>query len=1036
MPRRRCAIVPHVDRHLVRHAMDASTTPVFGWTVASSCKFLQVAYAIQIAALAATPPSRVVHVKSNQSEGVAYPDNLPPLASGTAHVLTVTATFADGSNAIGSSPFVTALSQSAMEAVRPMWHTNDSAKYVLFRAVVPAAPAAAAAYLAVSAKPSPAWNKPHGVNTSHLLCSYKLWVNGVPLGVGPGRIVGNRIAVDTFNVTRLLSPRQPNVIAISAYYQTKRDSFDSTAPDDHGGVVAILHSGGATIADRTDPLPPLHWSAFDATAATNPSLGAERHGDGTRAYNSPHENFLGALYPFSWRTSPNLTASDHVDGWSAAVPRALFAEGLAPKRAYPVSLRPIPASSFALLPPNTPSTYRYVIDFGHNFQGHVNISFASGAPGQRVVVRLGEQLLTNGSVKWVSESKNVWNEVWTLRGDGARETYVPHEYAEFRWAEIIGAPELPTPERVNGWQVHYPFDGELNENGLVTIETSDAYASSDAAAMMGAADGLTRIETSDAALSAVWELVRHTIKAAALDLNTDSNTRQRDLCTLDAWLTTRYQSGVAPATAVHLRRRVTQSMWEPNGYVNYWTEFLVAHVGALHDYVFDYGDTTLAKYLWNLSWQFPLPTATSAASGDPATAAAPAPERGRPKDPPPQNKEHFSLTAFWNASTQLVHETPRPLVDWPRSSGIDTDAEKSSHCAELCVQMNAYAVQAHEWIAGLAQTLGKTSDATTYAARAAAIRAAAQAAFSTTKCDVSPSTLHSQQRNSHAALADADQMECYRDNLASISPAYTSATAASTAAFATLPGSAAGVLALVPFLAARNARRGASHGLEVSGWMAGFMCEGVYRAAGEVSEGPLPLASVSRAVEFVYSVLVNRGANSWLSMIAQNATMTMESWTLPPLEDEGGGTFSHPWTAAPAYLIPRFLMGVRPLDTAWRRVAIRPLPPKSLKSASVHMPTMRGEIALSFAMSRRHTVFAANVTLPGNTVAQLCLPRYLFEDGTGPSPAASTHPAPSRCTISIGGEEQPLLEGGLTGGMACLAGDLGPGSHTALLRCP
>ena len=62
---------------------------------------------------------------------------------------------------------------------------------------------------------------------------------------------------------------------------------------------------------------------------------------------------------------------------------------------------------------------------------------------------------------------------------------------------------------------------------------------------------------------------RHTINAAAIDLNTDSNTRQRDLCTLDAWLATRYQGGVAPGTAYHLRKRVVQNMFEPNGFVNW-----------------------------------------------------------------------------------------------------------------------------------------------------------------------------------------------------------------------------------------------------------------------------------------------------------------------------------------------------------------------------------------------------------------------------------------------------------------------------------
>lgn len=91
---------------------------------------------------------------------------------------------------------------------------------------------------------------------------------------------------------------------------------------------------------------------------------------------------------------------------------------------------------------------------------------------------------------------------------------------------------------------------------------------------------------------------------------------------------------------------------------------------------------------------------------------------------------------------------------------------------------------------------------------------------------------------------------------------------------------------------------------------------------------------------------------------------------------EGGGTFSHPWTAAPAWIIPRFLMGVRPLEDGWRRVAIRPLPGRMLQSASITVLTPRGLVALSFEASA--STFLATVTIPGNTMAHVCLPRYLF----------------------------------------------------------
>ena len=135
-----------------------------------------------------------------------------------------------------------------------------------------------------------------------------------------------------------------------------------------------------------------------------------------------------------------------------------------------MSLRHIPASSFEILEhtlkADNSSSYTYIVDFGKNFQGHLNLSFSSGQPGQEVFVRLGEQLLANGSVKYHMESRNVYLYRWTL--GGGMETVVPHEYCEFRWAEVSGAPEPPSHERVSGWIAHYPFDGDLNEGPVLT----------------------------------------------------------------------------------------------------------------------------------------------------------------------------------------------------------------------------------------------------------------------------------------------------------------------------------------------------------------------------------------------------------------------------------------------------------------------------------------------------------------------------------------------------------------------------------------
>lgn len=261
-------------------------------------------------------------------------------------------------------------------------------------------------------------------------------------------------------------------------------------------------------------------------------------------------------------------------------------------------------------------------------------------------------------------------------------------------------------------------------------------------------------------------------------------------------------------------------------------------------------------------------------------------------------------------------------------------------------------------------------------------------------------------------------MSCYADNPPGEGPqVFTTATGSSLGALARLPGSAAGVLDLVPFLKARQGRRDPGWGLETSGWMTGFMMEGLYTAAGEVAEGWLDARAVHKAVEFCHDTLINQGSNSWLGMIRQNATMTMESWTQPPLAAEGGGTFSHPWTAAPAWIIPRFLMGIRPLSAGWATIIVRPLPPKALASASLEVPTQRGLVKLSFAQSA--TRFDANITIPGNTAAQVCLPRYLF----GPI---------AQCTTTVLGSVAPSTG---RGGLQCLDRSVPGGIYTVSMGC-
>ena len=114
----------------------------------------------------------------------------------------------------------------------------------------------------------------------------------------------------------------------------------------------------------------------------------------------------------------------------------------------------------------------------------------------------------------------------------------------------------------------------------------------------------------------------------------------------------------------------------------------------------------------------------------------------------------------------------------------------------------------------------------------------------------------------------------------------------------------------------------------------------------------------------------------------EGATITMESWN-----DGGKGNsdWTHPWGAAPANIIPRFVMGIRPLEPGFSRTLIQPLP-GHLGAASFSQPTVRGTIKVSFCNTPGE-FFAMNIGLPAGITAEVRLPPWALamagQSGTG-----------------------------------------------------
>jgi alpha-L-rhamnosidase len=126
---------------------------------------------------------------------------------------------------------------------------------------------------------------------------------------------------------------------------------------------------------------------------------------------------------------------------------------------------------------------------------------------------------------------------------------------------------------------------------------------------------------------------------------------------------------------------------------------------------------------------------------------------------------------------------------------------------------------------------------------------------------------------------------------------------------------------------------------------------------------------------------------SWRNMIAQGAGSTMEAWT-PALKPNL--TYSHPWSASPAYIVPDYLFGVRALLPGYQSVLIHPQT-ASLTRGAATVPTPRGPVMVTFTRAAGN--YTAQVDLPATATGQVALPgvragQRVWVDGAARTTAA------------------------------------------------
>jgi hypothetical protein len=109
------------------------------------------------------------------------------------------------------------------------------------------------------------------------------------------------------------------------------------------------------------------------------------------------------------------------------------------------------------------------------------------------------------------------------------------------------------------------------------------------------------------------------------------------------------------------------------------------------------------------------------------------------------------------------------------------------------------------------------------------------------------------------------------------------------------------------------------------------------------------------------------GDRSWKHMLESGTTITWEAWDqkYKPNQD-----WNHAWGAAPANLLPRYVLGARPLAPGWKRALVRPNT-GALKSADGKIPTPKGPLIMKW---KNDAGFRLSIKLPDGIAAKVELP--------------------------------------------------------------
>ncbi len=265
----------------------------------------------------------------------------------------------------------------------------------------------------------------------------------------------------------------------------------------------------------------------------------------------------------------------------------------------------------------------------------------------------------------------------------------------------------------------------------------------------------------------------------------------------------------------------------------------------------------------------------------------------------------------------------RDIVDWPPGSFTEggTGERDNFEMTDYNTVVNAFHYQTLVIMSNIAAALNKTDEAKQFADQAAKVKTAFNKVFINKKLGIykdGESTNHSALHANMVPLAFNMVPEEY------------------------LP-------TVVEFIKSR--------GMACSVYGSQYLLEALYNAGED---------------DYALWLMTNDSDRSWPHMINNvGTTITLEAWDW---KYKNNLDWNHAWGAAPANIIPRYLVGVQPLEPGFSKILIKPQV-GDLESGTATVPTIKGPVKIKFEQVIDES-FTLDADIPDNTTAQVWLPSF------------------------------------------------------------